>query len=1355
MRDFEATLRAAGLDASLIRENAGTPAEAHARTLQQDPAPWLEPILTHVLRLAPLEGVSLWSVTHFVVPPLLNASGADSGAFARSLSLVTGTLETLHRQGERAGRFEQYAVRIAAHLTSPRLQVVLTMAQRLALDHVDPGWLVQLLAEPLAPLEDSHFELACQLVEPAVRALAKKGVHVGSPVSTGLAAMLGNAGAFTSRTVLAEWLDVLVPLLVAAGSRAYGLSEHSIPGLFAGELDASKLTEAMTLALTMLDHGLEPRPTLAQGLRTPLHLDIASRLAREGVDPFLVCTRGFAVFEELGWLADGGDRLVQLALEVHRNGHRVRLLFEDGLDVLPVLEREFGAQAMRGLELAEAMVHAGLDPGVTFRASLPRALSTVSRREGQSPTATEVLEFAHALVLEGIEPSAALSYALRPLAELSGGTSATFATLSRTVVSLVVRLKGLGVDHREILFHDVQALAEAGGHSRAFVELLTRVSTLLEDWSARGFDLSAILSEGVPHAARTSKGQPWALAAALDTAIRLGRENRPAEATVLLTTGFSTALTTAAGDETRFRQALGSVEGHFAQLPPGLAEKASQAAVVLAGTDVTRLEAALDVLVRAARRCGEEILVVASVLPALAECAERPQDLADLIDVTLRAHGSVAESWKSRWLDAGVALVSLTCRHQPAAAASLVRELAAWLTEAARCEVLQFAASIGRFAAPSRVVPLLERSRTALGTAEVRQALLPVLDFARDEATWLGMVDLLGPLLASPTVPAGFHAGLTRLRSALSGRPGLWARLIGPTVLTAKQHAGPLFDAFGALGHHLGAEEDWDMLRELVTQRGVRAADTLWNLVVPGVHQGTITSLAAHRDSLQRYLGEVGFADARVYAHYLSILQDASLTEALRRERISALTAEMATLTDSIRTGEVPAALEAHPLFFVALQHVFPPSVSATRQTYQRLYSMMSDRPGDVSGLGTFDNPTTLEVASGSYQLRSQSIERSAFVWLQACLPVEGAEPEPEALLGWELVSNWAEGRLAREPVKAPLIERLLRRVPVSERPTGALEAASQLQAVRALAADRLHGLVEDALLAARSEDPARFERLVRTKLAPPPRVGAGLVKSIGRTLEAARAGTLETAEAIRRLLGQLQAFEVSDATARSLLSTPTEDLRAALEELSARPVELEAAKEVHRVHGDLVGQHLQRMNEVLSGELEYLPSSDVLRLRLHVTKRKAHAVAGLTAGVCVVHDEALWNSPEFLHVVFWNESGVCQGGMHLLRVEDEGGRFLALPGINPTLALLEQVDAAVLLGALLDWASRLARACDLTGVWIPTSPSIHSNRHAVSKAIIDAGLEVRRVRSHPFSFSPYAYRFDEVFVARPTAATS
>jgi hypothetical protein len=741
------------------------------------------------------------------------------------------------------------------------------------------------------------------------------------------------------------------------------------------------------------------------------------------------------------------------------------------------------------------------------------------------------------------------------------------------------------------------------------------------------------------------------------------------------------------------------------------------------------------VLVDAHARHGEALVRHGAALPELARLAQAPDDLTGLCDALVAADASTSL----------VGLVAATCPRAPKDGSRLLRELAAQLVRRpALGATIELLRRLRPVATPASLGELLVRLDEGLEGVAERELVTTLLQTARDEATLREMVLTLGPLLraARPQLVDGLHRAAGLLRRSPFG----WSHLVQPALVTARQHAGPLLATLAAFAD-LDAEADLVVLRELVTQRGMRAVDLLWNLVRPALQSGVMPSLSAHRELLARYLDEVGFIAPVVYARFVALSAEPGLGEAQRRTRVAELRHEIDALTRDVGRGELSAEQLAHPLLGVALQHVFPPSTSTTQDEARALVERFDDRPGDVSAWFGALEPATLEVPSGSWQLVAAAFDPGPFAWVAEALPTPETPLEPLPALGWELLSAWSEGRLGRSSIRLEVTRKLLRHLPAEELPGPTIATAAQALAIRRLAADQLMAQVEATVLAARAEDADRVERLARARLAPAPRIGAGLVKGVLATLGAVRAGRLSAADATPRLAGQLQAFELPQGVLDALLAST--DLEASLRALPVRQVALEPGKELARVHAELAGQVVAQMNAVLARALEYRPSSEVLRLTATVTKRRAHAPIGFTEGVCVAVDQQLWRTPTFMHLALWRD-GVCLGGVHLLVVEEGTTRALVLPGINPSSALLEQVDAEPLLATLLRHAEALRVAAGLDALWVPTNRGIHSNRHAISVALEALALPVTRTAGHAFSFSPYAYRIDDVYEVMP-----
>jgi hypothetical protein len=255
--------------------------------------------------------------------------------------------------------------------------------------------------------------------------------------------------------------------------------------------------------------------------------------------------------------------------------------------------------------------------------------------------------------------------------------------------------------------------------------------------------------------------------------------------------------------------------------------------------------------------------------------------------------------------------------------------------------------------------------------------------------------------------------------------------------------------------------------------------------------------------------------------------------------------------------------------------------------------------------------------------------------------------------------------------------------------------------------------------------------------------------------------GTLESnrnaPERLTTILGrQLADFGLTGEQAYELLinATTKEQVREQLSQLETPGEELQMGMEAEGIYKDLLGQEHSRMRKELFGqngtpgklEQRIDENSPRISIRFHVTKRRVHAVAGLNSGVCVVKDTKLWDNPDFLHVLFFNENNVSMGGMHLLIVEHAGKKYLTLPGINPSPHLLGMISAKEFLDAALSYAQDLARQWKLDGVWIPTDTVIHSNRPDIQHAIRHKfqGIPPKQIQETRFSYDP-DYTFSAV----------
>jgi hypothetical protein len=188
------------------------------------------------------------------------------------------------------------------------------------------------------------------------------------------------------------------------------------------------------------------------------------------------------------------------------------------------------------------------------------------------------------------------------------------------------------------------------------------------------------------------------------------------------------------------------------------------------------------------------------------------------------------------------------------------------------------------------------------------------------------------------------------------------------------------------------------------------------------------------------------------------------------------------------------------------------------------------------------------------------------------------------------------------------------------------------------------------------------------------------------------------------------------------------------------------SAEVVHRLIGN---ENAAMQRELDKYEfIEGAEGGEEIRLKLEISKRRAHAAAGLNMGVCVAVDDQLWNKEAFSNVILWDEQGTALGGMHFEIVESEGEKYLSLPGINPSTAILSKINPERLYDAMISFAQSAARQIGASSVLVPVRQEIHSNREELHTVVL--GKEYKQITltgPHEFSYSPFSYSWQDAYV--------
>jgi post-segregation antitoxin (ccd killing protein) len=590
--------------------------------------------------------------------------------------------------------------------------------------------------------------------------------------------------------------------------------------------------------------------------------------------------------------------------------------------------------------------------------------------------------------------------------------------------------------------------------------------------------------------------------------------------------------------------------------------------------------------------------------------------------------------------------------------------------------------------------------------------------------------------------------------------PSFWSGLIIPTIRAQKQHAGKALLSYRSM-YELENQDTISLLRYIITQHGVEAIGIITDFLRPGLGSSSIVSLAGESEMIIDFLKTIPYHNHEYYAEYKAIAENEQFSPAEKKRNLRLFLEETENLNRAIVTGEVTEEQERHPLFTSALYFLFPPACYANRSDYMNLYHRFDDHPEHVAKWSPDDPQPAYEYQfkRGGYEIvEGAQINLKPWKLLNRVVQsVSDAKPAQMLHLGQSIFQNWLDSKLGKQDTRIDLLSRIYAHyldtgsaLPVD------LDTASALLAYHSFFTETVTETVQEALHQYANSDRKRYVKQLRAKMTPPAYLGKGLIRGVKRTVQSFQVKDIDRQTAEDRLVRQLGGFDLSGSSIiDTLLETSMNELADILGSLKKREIEYNEDDAQQRILKDLAGADQAAMQRELFGTekrdakvvFQSNSGDSTLTISIALSKRKAHAPIGHCEGVCTAPDSKLWDNPNFIQAIIWGPDGRAMGGIHLLIVEEQGKQYLTLPGINPSLRLLQEVDVNQLLDAVLDLASMLAGKWHLAGVWLPAQRGILSNRLDIQDTIQERDFELRDIGVQEFSYSPYRYNFDKVLV--------
>ncbi|MFC2149127.1 hypothetical protein ACFLQ8_00325 [Candidatus Auribacterota bacterium] len=615
----------------------------------------------------------------------------------------------------------------------------------------------------------------------------------------------------------------------------------------------------------------------------------------------------------------------------------------------------------------------------------------------------------------------------------------------------------------------------------------------------------------------------------------------------------------------------------------------------------------------------------------------------------------------------------------------------------------------------------------------------------------------LTPETEGPTVDA-----IKEMGPLIEKHPDLWQSFVIPVAKSQKSRSHHIYSTVTSIYYKEGIEtpRDMDVIKYIATQKGVKASDILENLVLNGLNEGAIKKpLSSEQALIEEFIGYDRFPLTGVYEEFKKI-KSKKLSPSVEKKRIEKMFGRMDRLAKAIRSGKVKPAQEKEKAFETVLMHVFPPAVTTDREKYGDLYAYMEDHSRHIPKTLKGVQDRKIKVEAGGYTLRKgEAVDEEPWRVLLSVVRKgnkEDIKPRVPADLGKELLTGLRDKELGREKMQSDMLSALYAHFRSSRAATlpESLGGYSNMMVHKVYTGDTLRELVSEALVAYKKKDRKGYERILAEIQKKKTKDYSGMSKQLYGVLNSYKAGKMVERKARGIIDKMLKPLGMDGSEMWPLLVD--KDKKVIEEILLAREPVRETARDelaVQISHG-LLGKQYAGMWEEMK-KWEYKPGAEEIELTAVISKSKAHAVAGYNTGVCTVDDIKLWDNPDFMHLILFDENGVAQGGAHFLIIEEKGKRYLTLPGINPSNSLMNKVMPLEIYGKIISLAQDAAEAMGLEKeVLIPEDTSINSNCPEIQEIIASRGYQ--KPENPPFLSSVKRfshepdYTFQSVYIVPP-----
>lgn len=597
---------------------------------------------------------------------------------------------------------------------------------------------------------------------------------------------------------------------------------------------------------------------------------------------------------------------------------------------------------------------------------------------------------------------------------------------------------------------------------------------------------------------------------------------------------------------------------------------------------------------------------------------------------------------------------------------------------------------------------------------------------------------------------------------------------IMPVILAQGDGAYAYFESIKRIKNFQDlSDSDNDYIIYVGKKYGTKSRNILDNILCK------TASIGNERQVIEGYVSEIGVVDFSIYQLYKQAKENNNQVE------IQSLKERINVLQDTIYEGRAVEKDYADNLYGAVSFYTFPPAIGVTQFQYNRLNQIRPDRRSDVSEKLNELQYLKIEIPTGRYTL-SEGVDLNIEQWSMIADVVKKVNKAEEDGVNSNSTNNDSasvlidiyQNKKQNTPEgQSALLEEMYRyHIAIGG---GKLEdsydvSISGLMTYKEFVGDRIkNDLVRQCLEDWRIQNPKEYNELKKETMN---RIKQNENRNFAKVKNMTEAINRQTDNAkkdiaIEKLNDFLNDFDLSYEQIKNMDS---EQLQVKLNEIEVK-YEGELTKfnyqsaeyynstafinafdqlvsrydqdelVIQKISSDLVADINKKMRKEMDKfKFHGGQGADEKReLKIIISKKKEHGVVGFNMGVCVTPDEKLWNDPQFMNAIIFDPiQKQAMGGIHFLIREN----CLCLPGINPSLDVLSQVENDALYDKIIDYALKVKEKLGLDKVLIPTSSAIRTNRTQIQNIITKKNYsKINLQNDAEFSYSP-KYSFKECF---------